>query len=289
LKGKVIITFSKNNLEECFLLCEPYLKILTPPLLFLRSIEQRDLIQGVVKLGKNEEEHKNLKRIELMLSNMCFHAVQVIATKNKMFLMTYPRPFLSFPPIKTLKDMFVPRVCRNFCSEGIIKSIVYQCITILDTLHKHNVNFTHNDLKAENIMIERCEAPILHYESRIYSKGVRVVLIDMESITGLIFPCTLKKSLSLTSQRDFGLDDSPWCSFTDFHLICMEILLACRTSFPSWGPNFAEFLDEYIPLNYFKTPYITCENRLSSLGKLTLGTSPLNKILSSQYFNSIRV
>jgi hypothetical protein len=224
-----------------------------------------------------------------MLGNLKCHAVRVLATHGKMFLMTCPRPYNSFPAIKTLKDLFVPRVCRNFCSESMIKSILYQCITILLKLHSHGVEFSHNDLKSDNVIIERCEAPILHFDTRIYSRGVRVVLIDMESITGCVFPCTLKKSLTALQQREFGLDDSPWCSLTDIHLVCMEILFACRTSYPSWGSTFAEFLESCLPLKYFKAPFITRENRLSKLGKISLGAFSLQLMLENKYFDSLRV
>ena len=289
LRGFTALTFSENNLVECFLLCESYLVTLKPPILFLRSIEQRDYIQGVVKLGKNEEEHKNLKTMELMLGSLCSHAVRVLATKGRMFLMTYPRPYLSFPPIRTLRDLCVPRVCRIFCSESMIKSILYQCLLVLRALQTHQIDFTHNDMKAENILLEHCEAPILHYDPRVYSKGVRVVLIDMESVTGAVFPCTLKKSLSVLHQREFGLDDSPWCSFTDIHLVCMELLFACRTSYPSWGPAFAAFLESSIPLHFFKPPYITSVNRLSKLGKISLGKHSLDSMINNSYFDELRV
>jgi len=145
-------------------------------------------------------------------------------------------------------------------------------------------------MKAENIMLERCEAPLLHYESRIFSRGVRVVLIDMESVTGAVFPCTLKKSLSAIQQREFGLDDAPWCSYTDIHLVCMEVLFACRTSFPPWGTAFAAFLESCgLYLKYFKAPYVTSENRLSKVGKIALGKTSLESMLKNSYFNDIRV
>lgn len=262
--------------------------------MFLRNITNRDYIRGVVKCARNEEEHKKLKMIGEMLGDLDAHFVRVLDTEKSLFLMTRPRPFLHFPPISTLRDLFVPRVCRNFCSEVLIKSILFQTLSCLARLHSHNVEFTHNDMKAENILLEKCEAPLLVFDTcRIYSRGLRVVFIDAESVTGKVFACSLRDKLSASLQRDFGMEnDVPWSAFTDFHLVCMEILFACRTSQPSWGVQFAEFLEmDGIPLKYFKTPFITRENRLSRLGKSTLSAEnkSLQGMLNSRYFDEIRV
>ena len=212
-----------------------------------------------------------------------------------MFLMNRPCPFLEFPPISTLRDMFVPRVCRNVCTETIIKTIVFQTLSCLVRLHSHNgLDFTHNDMKAENILLEKCEVPFLTYEtSRIFSNGIRVVFIDTESVTGKKFQCSLQKSMSLSMQKDFGMEvDAEWSEFTDFHLICMELLFACKTSRPKWGLQFAEFLEkDGIPLQYFKPPFITKENRLSRNGKTELAKEhrSLASMLKSSYFDSIRI
>lgn len=289
------MTFSNENIGQCFRLCEKYIQPLKPPIVFLRTIAHRDYIRGVVKYGKNSEEHEKLKKIGDMLGyDLENHFVRVLDTEKSMFLMTRPPPLLHFPPVSTLKDLFVPRVCRSFCSEVMIKSIVFQTLCCLIRLHSHNVDFTHNDMKAENILLEKCEMPLLVYDTcRIYSRGLRVVFIDAESVTGKVFPCSLRDSLSAALQRDFGMEpDVPWSAFTDVHLVCMEILFACRTSQPHWGLAFAQFLEsDGIPLKYFKAPFVTNENRLSRLGKSSLGVEQrsLQGMLKSKYFDDIRV
>jgi hypothetical protein len=149
-------------------------------------------------------------------------------------------------------------------------------------------------MKAENILLEKCEMPLLVYDTcRIYSRGLRVVFIDAESVTGKIFKCSLRDSLSPTMQRDFGMEANvPWSAFTDLHLVFMEILFACRTSQPNWGLGFAEFLEnDAIPLKYFKAPFVTNENRLSRLGKSNLNCEQrsLQGMIQSKYFDDIRV
>ena len=135
---------------------------LKPPILFLRTIAHRDKIQGVVKCAKNEEEHEKLEQIKDLLGHdLQTHFVRVLCKEKSMFLMNRPHPFLEFPPISTLRDMFVPRVCRNVCTETIIKSIVFQTLSCLVRLHSHGLNFTHNDMKAENILLEKCDLPFL--------------------------------------------------------------------------------------------------------------------------------
>ena len=252
---------------------------------------QKDYIRGVAKMGKNEEEHAQLKKIRDMLGDLDEHIVKVLHVRRSMFLMSCPMPFLTFPPISTLKDLFVPRVCRKFCSEVLVKSIVFQLLSCLERLHSHKVEFTHNDMKAENILLSRCELPILCFPStRIYCKGLRVILIDAESVTGLVFPCSRGRALSQKDKKDFGMFER-WSELTDIHLVFMEILFACRTSSPSWGSKFAAFLEtDGIPLKYFKAPYITCQNRLSLLGKDALREHcSLRKMIESEYFSEIRV
>ena len=290
-----MLTFSNDKLEECFRLCEKYIQTLKPPILFLRTVAHRDRILGVVKYAKNEEEHEKLEQIKVLLGHdLQTHIVHVLCKEKSMFLMNRPHPFLEFPPISTLRDMFVPRVCRNVCTETIIKSIVFQVLSCLVRLHSHDLNFTHNDMKAENILLEKCDLPFLTYDTtRIFSNGVRIVFIDAESVTGKNFKCSLQNSMSASLQKDFGMElDAQWSEFTDFHLVCMEILFACKTSRPKWGLHFAEFLErDGIPLQYFKAPFITKENRLSCSGKTELGKErrSLQGMLNSKYFDSIRV
>lgn len=292
LKDHSVIRFNIDNAEECFALCEQVLKKQKPSILFLKSLHYEDFVRGVVKLAKNEEESVQLMKIHAMLGDLAEHIVSVMQVRGKMFLMSYPRPYLMFPPIKTLKDLFIPRVCRKFCSEHLLKSILFQVLCCLERLHSHRVEFTHNDLKAENILLSRCEAPLLLFpECRIYSKGVRAIFIDAESVTGLVFPCTLGKALSQKDRREFGLFEK-WSEFTDIHLVFMEILFACRTSSPHWGPSFAEFLEtDGIPLKYFKFPFVTAQNRMSLLAKHSMegeGRS-ICAMIKSSYFNDIRV
>jgi serine/threonine protein kinase len=261
---------------------------MTPPILFLKYGH----VRGVVKLSRNEEEPKKLKTMEYLLGDLDSHVVKVLHADKTIFAMSYPRPYLNFPVIRTLKDLFIPRICRGFCSEQLLKSILFQCISCLQRLHSHGLEFTHNDMKAENILLECCEAPILLFDTgRIYSQGVRVVFIDAETVTGTVFPCSLIKSLSLAKQRSFGLDYLTWSAFTDIHLVFFETLFACRTSNPYWGSKFAAFLETGgIPLKYFKAPFITTENRLSAVGKISLKleTQSLDHMLQSSYFNEIR-
>ncbi len=288
LDGTLSLRFSDESLEKNFVLCKPYLEKMTPPILFLKYGH----VRGVVKLSRNDEEPKKLKTMEYLLGDLDAHVVKVLHAEHNLFAMTYPRPFLTFPAIRTLKDLFIPRICRGFCSEQLLKSILFQCISCLQRLHSHGLEFTHNDLKAENILLESCEAPLLLFDSgRIYSQGVRVVFIDAETVTGTVFPCTLIKSLPLAKQRNFGLDYSTWSAFTDIHLVFFETLFACRTTNPPWGAKFAAFLETFgIPLKYFKAPFITTENRLSAVGKISLNleSHSLDRMLTSSYFHEIR-
>jgi hypothetical protein len=178
----------------------------------------------------------------------------------------------------------------------VLKSILFQAIYILYTLQRHKLEFTHNDFKSDNLMLERCQDPIMIVDApriwRINCWCVRLVLIDAETAAGALFkPSPLWSKMSKASRASFGMD-FPFSPYTDLHLLCLELLHACKTWNASWKTSFLEFLEEWcIPLQYFNAPYITKDNRLNGIGRIALkqlGRS-LDSMLVCPYFEELRI
>ncbi len=257
----------------------------TPPLLFLVHSTTK-LIQGVVKKPRSETEEFNLRRLHLH----CFpyHCVSVLKSTRDVFLMSYVQPYTT--QIKTLKCLLSSKAV--FPIEFVIKSIVFQVLSILHHLQLHGTEFCHNDFKADNIMLERCMIPLQFNSYRIHSWGVRVVLIDAETVTGVGYKSSpMIKKLSKSSRAAFGFEEK-FSAFTDLHLFIMELLLECKKSRPKWHSEFIDFLnDDCIPIEFFQAVYVTTENRLNSVGRIALEQlgRPLEKMLHSTYFNDILI
>jgi hypothetical protein len=202
--------------------------------------------------------------------------------------MKYVQPFYIQPSIKSIKCLLGARQIPNI--ELVIKSILFQIISLLDHLQQWETKFCHNDFKADNVMLERCQTPLLLGTHRIFSWGVRVVLIDAETVTGFGYKTSpLVKKLSKSSRAAFGFE-AMYSPYTDLHLLCMELLLECKRSRPIWQNDLVQFLEtDGIPVEFFKDVYVTSENRLNSVGRLALENlgRPLSKMLHSTYFKDI--
>jgi hypothetical protein len=268
--------------KDFFASLEPYLHRLQPPILFLHfSSFFEDSV--AVKRIRSSTEAQNL----FQLWNHCprGHCVYPIYASDSVLAMSACSPFTS--KIKTFRDFL------NFyhtCPwpHQSLKSILVQCIVLLRELQNGNTHFSHNDFKADNIMLERCHSSYLYIGKFIVAAwSVKVVFIDAETVSGCFYkPSPLLSKLSRSSKASFGLD-FPFSPFTDIHLVFMEILCAMKEGLKIEG--FLEFLDsDGIPTDYFQQPYITKENRLSGIGRVALKQSgrTLESMLKSKYLCS---
>lgn len=246
-------------------------------------------MKGVLKKSRSVTEEYNLKR--LFMHCLPGHCVKILTSSNSIFLMNFIQPFQIQPPVKSLKCLLSwHRQILNI--DLVIKSIVFQIIAILDHLQRFDTQFCHNDFKADNVMLERCQCNLQFGNDRINSWGVRVILIDAETVTGAGYKTSpLVKKLSKSSRAAFGFD-TLFSPYTDLHLFCMELLLECKRSNPSWKTDFVHFLSrDCIPIEYFKEVYVTTENRLNTVGRLALDqlARPLKNMLRSPYFTDILI
>lgn len=239
----------------------------------------------VVKRTRSSTEAHNL----LQLWKHCpqGHCVEPVFSSESLLAMTACSPFTS--TIKTFRQFLK---FFHTCPWPLqtLKSILVQCIVLLSSLQKGNTKFSHNDLKADNIMLERCHSTFLYIGDYVVEAWtVKVVFIDAETASGCFYKQSpLLAKLSKSSKASFGLD-FPFSTYTDIHLVFMEILYAMKEGLQVEG--FLEFLDsDGIPLEYFQEPYITTENRLNGIGRIALKQSwgrTLDSMLKSTYLTSL--
>jgi serine/threonine protein kinase len=161
----------------------------------------------------------------------------------------------------------------------VIQSCLAQIVALLVTAQARDPGFAHNDFKADNILLclESRPSPIAIGDFEVAHVGVRVVLIDLETVTGNSFPPVHLPDLPRDKLEVFGIDPSmPWCEWTDFHLLCMDLFRSVRSQKPKWAQACLEFLAACCPtLRMFftyedKNILVTSMNRLSTKGRKTV-------------------
>jgi len=292
LKGRIVAHLHATTVQDISIEhLQGFSKLLAcedPPVLYVRH---NDLIQYVLKRSRSKTEAYNLQK--LFFCTPWSHCTRLLQHSTDVMLMNYVMPYLHNPPIKSLRCFLASHQAQRAVinCEGLLKSIVFQCIALLVELQQHKMEFAHNDFKSDNIMLERTPMSCMMLrDTRFYCWGVRVVLIDAETISGAIYKSSpLVGKMSKSSKASFGLD-FPYSPYTDLHLLLMEIVYACKRLRPEWGPAFVKFLEEdAIPCQYFGDPYVTKENRLNGIGRIALKQTDrkLEDMLHSSYFEEL--
>lgn len=184
--------------------------------------------------------------------------------------------------IRTLKDVLKHSLTLPLV---VCQSILAQIIALLVLAQEKDSKFAHNDLKADNVLVtkETSKESLQIGNYKIYHAGVRVVFIDVETVTGSLFPPLDLSEIPPKIQEQFGLDPSnPWCSWTDLHLIMLEFWSRIKTLKPTWQLQFQEFLKECMPIKVFSTFaegnsfMLSSYNRLTKKGRNAINTLVLN-------------
>ena len=185
------------------------------------------------------------------------------------------------PPVFASMSSFKDLLCHSRTVPlDVVQTCVAQLVALLCTAQECDPTFAHNDLKADNILLraETREDPLTIGRFSVKHVGVRVVLIDMETVTGTRFPLVELPKVPREKLELFGLDASmPWCCWTDFHLVCMEIWKTVRLQRPKWYASCVDFFQVAAPTpRVFSTfdegniHFVTSMNRLSTKGRLTV-------------------
>lgn len=191
--------------------------------------------------------------------------------------------------IRTLKDVLKYSPSLPPC---ICKSIMSQIIALLVLAQETDSTFAHNDLKADNILItkELSEEALVIGKYKIHHQGVRVVFIDVETVTGSLFPPLDLSEVPVEMQEQFGIDPTmPWCSWTDLHLVMLEFWTKIKYFKPNWMKEFQEFLSECMPLKVFTTYKEGNSYMLSSFNRLTKkGRNTINILIENKQGKNIQ-
>lgn len=218
----------------------------------------------------SSHEADNLARLQTMIP--AEHVSRVKRKINDRWLVLERVPSV-FPRMSSFHDML-----HNLRSVpmDIVQSCLAQIVALLLTLQASDSTFAHNDFKADNILLqlEDRPSPLRIGSFDVKHVGVRVVLIDMETVTGRTFPALHLPSVPNHVLEVFGLDPSmEWCCWTDFHLLCMELYKQVLHHKPKWADECLQFLSDATPtLRVFSTfesanMLVTSMNRLSGKGR----------------------
>jgi serine/threonine protein kinase len=181
---------------------------------------------------------------------------------------------------------------------SFLKNILLQIICILVTLQAALPNFAHNDLKLDNIMLRYSDGSDIEYNDFIVSAPlIDVVIIDVETATW-----DERKEVENLAKvphhvlQDFGLCIETWSSWTDLHLVFMEILFYGNRK--PWRAQVQAFFGDIIKPQVLKshqegnTLFVSPRNRLNEKGRKVINflmengdCFSLKKLLSHSFLN----
>jgi serine/threonine protein kinase len=230
-----------------------------------------DIVQAVVKICLSHEYLFN-EIVRRIFPRDFFP--EVLAHENSLIIFQNITPVSS--SIKSLKHAL------ENADVNMIKSILAQILALWIYAHNKDGRFSHNDLKADNVLLTPEKQDFIHIgDYEIKSFGVRVVIIDFETASGNFFP-VIKVDVSQKMLLDYGLDPSlPFSPWTDVHLVFMEV-------YRHKIPGFEEFVERYYSKDIFEvgSPYVTCHNRLNARGRESMNAHTLQDVLADTFFNS---
>lgn len=229
----------------------------------------------VKQLREQSHEFENLQTLRTLLP--AEHLVRARVTADGKWLLMDRVPSV-FPSMHSFHDLL--RHSKTV-PQDVVQSCLAQVVALLIAAHEADERFAHNDFKADNILLrlEDREGPLQIGSLEVRHVGVRVVLIDMETVTGTRFPPIELPNVPPDKLELFGLDPRmPWCEWTDFHLLCMEMFKTVRLQNPKWSEACLEFLGQCVPtLRVFSTHddgniLVTSMNRLSTRGRAAVNS-----------------
>jgi len=203
----------------------------------------------------------------------------------------YIRPYYEgSSKISSFRDLCKTRNSMN------IKYAFFQVLITLCYLQKKFPGFRHNDLKADNVLIEKSLLNDIIYSITLSKKRksyrlknctINAKIIDFElanSTNNEIRSYTVKKNED-NMKNEFGLSEER-CDFFDIHLLIYDITRYFKDN------EFFSFVTDFIPVQYFYSPNITNQSRLTLESQRYLQNkikeNVLYDMLSHPYFFDIR-
>jgi serine/threonine protein kinase len=244
------------------------LKESQPPVFLLKSDGEPVLVLKLIRPKSIEDQI--IEYIYSILPNyvpkICFmHET----TNGKIMAQRAIKPVVlnSGKTVITLRDFLSPSVF-SLVTKSEMQCLLKQIIYFLYQMQQADSQFTHNDLKCDNILLTESE------------NDFQVIIIDFETVTTSEFHTDFDADPKTLADFGLGLEYS---SYTDLHLVFLEIwnkLNTCKKQ--SWAYEFIMFTSAIFPLPFMQTytekgRFVTKCNRLNSLGRKYLKE---NKTLS---------
>jgi serine/threonine protein kinase len=256
-----------------------------------------------------EDEINNLKKIQkLSLSGILLYKESIVS-QTETILVT--KKVLGFLGHTTLRSLLFSTI---FVHDLWFREILFQVIYTIGSLQLFFNGFRHNDLKADNILLQL--HPVSNYE-KLYTwpptltlkhqnkksstfklnTGIETFLIDFELSTSL--PTFQTASDTLTSRsiesadKIFGLSFDR-CDLFDIHLLFAELRIFAPEK--KWGPSFLLFCKDFFDDSMFTKVHSTSQFRMTLETQKDCMTERwtkydhfISRVLYHEYFNHLRI
>lgn len=266
-----------------------------------------------------EDEINNLKKLQKVQLSGIISYKESFVSKTETILVT--KKILGFFGHTTLRSLLFSDI---FVHDLWFREILFQVIYSIGSLQLFFNGFRHNDLKADNILLEL--KPVFNYE-KVYTwppttlilkseykkhkssifklnTGIETFIIDFELSTSLPTtqttnnPDTIEMN-NLTSRsieyadKIFGLSFDR-CDLFDIHLLFSELRLFARLK--NWGPSFLLFCKDFFDDSMFTELHSTSQLRMTLKTQKECMTERwtkydhfISRVLSHEYFNHLRI
>ena len=234
------------------------LKDSQPPVFLLKSEGEPVLVLKLIRPKSKEDEI--IQYIYSILPNYIPKVFFMHETPHgKIMAQRAIKPVVlnSGKTVITLRDFLSPSVF-SLVTKSEMQCLLKQIITFLYKMQQSDPEFTHNDLKCDNILLTEADTDF------------QVIIIDFETVTLAEFKTEFDTDLKTMADFGLGLEYSP---YTDLHLVFLEIWNKLNaTKKQSWAYEFIMFTSDIFPLPFMQTytekgKFVTKCNRLNSLGR----------------------
>ena len=251
-----------------------------PPVAFVSCND----VKRVFKLQRTAHESEVLLKLYDIMPS---HTVKIQGTLGDVMILQYIPAFIHHGKrLATLDDLL------EDMSDDILAHVIFQVACILHDL-RHSIQFSHNDFKADNILLTPNTDPLMFSLAETYTPPVRVVIIDVETSTMASKQPPLHDMDAIVLE-EFGLGpDMPDCEWSDFHLCMLEIWVRVKRHMPVWKSDFLTFLLSIVPYELIKTfqeggVHVSRMNRLTRTGRVACNEAcaPLSHVIQSEFLQS---
>jgi serine/threonine protein kinase len=296
----------KNNVEEILIQNELYI------------VKKATTKEKQILLEDEINNLKKLQKVSPFLGIGIISYKESIVSQTETILVT--KKILGFLGHTTLRSLLFSNI---FVHDLWFREILFQVIYTIGSLQLFFNGFRHNDLKADNILLQL--QPVSNYK-KLYTwppkplslkhqnqsnksctfklnTGIETFLIDFELSTSLPytkiennnnFDSTYLTSRSIEcADKIFGLSFDR-CDLFDIHLLFSELRLFAPLK--SWGPSFLLFCKDFFDDSMFTKVHSTRQFRMNLKTQKDCMTERwtkydhfISRVLHHEYFNHLKI